>query len=302
MHNDIAGVGDGPDDAALFRVVDVVEFLAAHRLDAGIDLIEVRVPGRLRRLDRLVAPPVPCVGIEARRGGRLSDFVGRLPGRWLRRVAVLQPILELRDGHRRHRADSLHAFPVAEGVVIGGDRRFLAVEAEHDLVLVRRLRREVHLIDDEDVRRGRVLADIDIDVLAVLPLGALNIAVGGGHGDGPFLAARPGAAALRALRILDGDVEAVYADVALGVIPGLDLRVGRRGVDVRPGRLDVLGRGRVDGRGARAVAVGWLKLSGEGLPCVEGRLHARSHIVQRAARFRRDAERVPRAALEPLPL
>src|SRR6202007_1250655 len=89
----------------------------------------------------------------------------------------------------------------------------------------------VHLVDDEDLAACRIGADVDIDVIAVRALGALQIAVVGRKLTGPRLAIGADAAADRALLVFDADRQALEGDVLLLVVAGRLLRLAGRMVD-----------------------------------------------------------------------
>ena len=161
---------------------------------------------------------------------RRQFFLGLRLRRRLGGVAVAQPGLELLHGHAR---DVLQALP-ARGVVlkVGGARLLLGAPAKHDLVLVEPAVL-AHLVDHEHravVILRRAGADEGVDVVAVVALGALEVAVVALQG-GPLRAALgPG-------RVLDRHVQATDAGMPLLVVAGLFLPLGwRRQVVLRAGR------------------------------------------------------------------
>ena len=113
----------------------------------------------------------------------------------------------------------------------------------------------VDLIDNIDLVAVRRLAQVDIDLIAVGAQGLLGVAVMAGHGDGPRFAVWIDAGALRALRVLDRQIQPVPVEVRLLVIAGLLLPVarlcevvavaGRGGVR---GVVDRLAQGRLRGQ------------------------------------------------------
>ena len=98
----------------------------------------------------------------------------------------------------------------------------------------------VGLVDNEHRPAApliHVLMEEYINVVAVGPLRAFDIAVGVGHGGFPWLAVFVRSAALAARRILDGDVEPGNLDVPLLVVACLLLPLGRLGVNLCRSRL-----------------------------------------------------------------
>ena len=88
----------------------------------------------------------------------------------------------------------------------------------------------------------RFSPEVDVHLVAVRAFGALHVAVGGWHRDGPLRAVRAGAAALATLGVLDCDVEALDLHVALAVVAALSLGGAGVGLDERF-LLDDLRRG-----------------------------------------------------------
>ena len=140
----------------------------------------------------------------------------------------------------RHLGDGAEAGPA--GGVVGKVRLACLLggaESVHDLVLVEGAV-GLHLVDDEYLPLGRIVRQEDVDMVTVHTLGAADVTIVVVHGDGPLLPAGVTSAADGALGVLDGNVVTVDGHMALAVVAGLLLRIGRVGVDLRRGLVDSL--------------------------------------------------------------
>ena len=195
---------------------------------AALGLAGLRL-GQCPPLSQLFAPRCISLGLlRLRLRPAFERVIEGLHG--LRRVAVLEPVLQGRGVHFGEAADPGIAAPVREAVTVKPQGRAARGGAGDDLVFIELAGAGVHLIHDQDVIRIRHVAHVEIDVIAVRAFRAPEIAVIGRHGDGPLRAIRAGAAPLGPFGRLNGQVQPVPAGVALAIVPRLFLRLGRRRV------------------------------------------------------------------------
>ena len=181
-------------------------------------------------------------------------------------------------------ADGSKAFPI--GRVVGQVSTFCCqggLKAIHDFVFVERTVL-LHLVNDVDLARGRVVGQEHVDVVAVHTLRAADIAVVVVHRHAPRLAVGIYASAGASFRVLDGDIVAVQRDVAFLVVAGFLLRFGRIGRHLLSGIVYFLDLGHTFGI-IQEVFIGLAFGSNKSVVCLA--------VSRRIATFalRRQAER-----------
>jgi hypothetical protein len=244
-----AGFGD-PDAAVGFRGIG-----SQHA--RGLLGIDVEAPGDGRRLQRHVLFTDDLLHfrhvIVRLEWGEHRPAQG-LDG-WPAAIGGFQVFLKLVRREFCDAANAVRTAIIAECLAVGFRCGVSVLEAEHDLVLIERAGIGVHLVDHEDVFRLRVVAQIGVKMLFVVADGPFDVAVVGGHGDGPRLTGFGiDPVALGILRGFDGDVEALEIDVALAVVRSADLPRRRFGIHPLAGAGEVFRRFDFDGLGRRASA------------------------------------------------
>ena len=187
-------------------------------LRIGLELLDFRdsaLRPRSFRLVVLVNPAVPdtlpaLVLVCARLQQQLrfaQRFAQALAHRPVGCARIREPLLESRHRPHADRSDErlTHLVVVVE---VGLARGRHTIEAEHHLVLVELPKAAaLPLVHDEDELALLVRADEDIDLVAVVPLGAADVSVGELHARELVWLLAPHA--LAALAVLDADRESL---------------------------------------------------------------------------------------------
>ena len=146
------------------------------------------------------------------------------------RIAFMHPVRKVRTRHFGNLSDPCCSASIRESTHIRRNRFLTGIKSEHRLVLIELLGVRVDLVNDENLFRVGMLADVNVHMVTVDSLSAFDIALMRRHLDTPRLAIRILAAACGTFRVLDGDVETVQCDVSLAVVAGLLLLLGGVGI------------------------------------------------------------------------
>ena len=151
----------------------------------------------------------------------------------------MHPRLERRHRQLSDRAQASPVWRVVRLVDLAGllDR----VGSQHDLVLIELAGLRVDLVDHKRLAALRVLADEGVNAILIVAHRALDVAIVVLHRGFPGRAVRIDAASGGSARVLDGDVQALNADVTLLVVAGFLLRLRRLGQIVRGRRGGLVG-------------------------------------------------------------
>ena len=253
---EIAGLGGAQArvvEAHAARVDETDEaFAEVARAQFAAVVLDAAVRAQPADQRHRLAAAWPARGLLRFGGDRRSRCGGRQPCfMWNRRIgfgrrrhrlrapALGEPVLQIGDGDLGDCADAMDAGTVGEALGVEARRLADAVRAQDDLVFVERAGLGVVLVDDERLAGRPLVADQNVDMVLVGAFGPFDVAVVAGHFDRPRLAVGVDAAAGRALRVLDGDRQAVEIDVALAVVAGRLLALGRFLIDARARRLYV---------------------------------------------------------------
>ena len=148
-------------------------------------------------------------------------------------MAALNPLLEVLHKHLRgHDTPLLIPATVVVGKIITYSL-ILVIEAEHYLMLIESAVGVVLVYHKHPASIPRVYVGRKehIELVAVLPLRALDLAIAVVHGVVPILArSLIVAAAHTPGRILDSDIETTHLHMPLLIIAALFLRLGRIGI------------------------------------------------------------------------